>query len=323
MEYELEITDDMSGGIEGKPMETVEEILIKGGIKPENIKKNERMSEYTSFKAGGPAELLVEPDTVEELQQTLRMIKKINVPLFILGKGTNLLVSDSGIPGIVLRIGEKLSGIKICETEVIAEAGCLLSVLSKAVGKEGLTGLEFASGIPGTLGGSLAMNAGAYDGELKDFVKWVEVLDQSGELKRLTAEEMEFSYRHSCLEEKGYIAIRGSLELSRGIQCEIDEKMNDFACRRRTKQPLALPSAGSTFKRPPGHFAGKLIEEAGLKGYRIGGASVSELHCGFVVSDGTATATEIYELIRYIQKRVKETAGIELKTEVKFVGAFS
>ena len=298
------------------------EKLKNAGIKSDNIKIDEPMALYTSFKVGGPADILLEPESIEELKQGLKIIREAKLPVFILGKGTNLLVSDFGIRGAVVRIGEKFSRIEVQGENVIAEAGSLLSVLSKAVAKEGLTGLEFASGIPGTLGGGIAMNAGAYNGELKGLVTWVEVLDENLEIKRLTNDEMEFGYRHSCLEARGYIALRSSLKLMCGNQEEIDGKMNDFALRRRTKQPLALPSAGSTFKRPEGHYAGKLIEEAGLCGYSIGGASVSELHCGFVVTNGESTATEIYDLIKHIQKKVMETSGILLKTEVKMVGEF-
>lgn len=298
------------------------EKLKSAGIKPENIKINEPMALHTSFKVGGPADILIEPETVSELKLALTIVKEAEQGVFILGKGTNLLVSDEGIRGVVIKIGEKLSGIEINGERIVAEAGCLLSVLSKAVAKEGLTGIEFASGIPGTLGGGLAMNAGAYDGELRCFVTWVEVLDENLEIKRLSNAEMEFGYRHSCMEERGYIALRSELELSYGAQVEIDFKMNDFATRRRTKQPLTLPSAGSTFKRPEGHYAGQLIEEAGLRGFNIGGASVSELHCGFVVTNGESTASEIYELIKYIEEKVLETSGILLKPEVKMIGAF-
>lgn len=303
-------------------IDTLSEKLKEAGIKPENIRLKEPMALYTSFKVGGPADILIEPENLAELKLTLTLAKETDQEIFILGKGTNLLVSDSGIPGVVIKIGEMLASIEISSESVIAEAGCLLSVLSKAAAKEGLTGIEFASGIPGTLGGGLAMNAGAYDGELECFVTWVEVLDENLEIKRLTNEEMEFGYRHSCLEERGYVALRSELKLSIGVQEEIDYKMNDFATRRRTKQPLALPSAGSTFKRPEGHYAGKLIEEAGLCGYSLGGASVSELHCGFVVTNGDSSATEIYNLIKYIQKKVLETSGILLKPEVKMVGKF-
>jgi len=194
--------------------------------------------------------------------------------------------------------------------------------LGKQVAKEGFTGIEFASGIPGTLGGGVVMNAGAYDGELKDYIKWVEVLDENLEVVRLTNSEMEFSYRKSLVEKKGYIAIRACFSLEREDQELIDFKMRDFADRRRKKQPLTLPSAGSTFKRPEGFFAGKLIEDAGLKGYRIGGASVSELHCGFVVNDLDGTANDIYRLIKHIEKRVFENSGVKLQLEVKLIGDF-
>lgn len=303
-------------------MTDVKKILETAGIIPENIRINEPMGLYTSFKVGGPADIFVEPENLQELMIALTKFKELGISIFILGKGTNLLVSDKGIRGAVIRVGEKLSNLEIDGTSVIAEAGCLLSILAKTVAREGLAGIEFASGIPGTLGGGLAMNAGAYEGELKGFVEWVEVLDENLQIRRLTNEEMEFGYRHSCLEEKGYVAVRSKLNLINGNIEEIEAKMNDFTERRRSKQPLSLPSAGSTFRRPAGNYAGKLIQEAGLRGFTMGGASVSELHSGFVVTNGESTATEIYNLIKYIQEKVLETSGILLKPEVKMVGEF-
>ncbi len=301
----------------------IKQKLIKKGVPAGDIKLGEPLSQYTSFKVGGPADLFIEPGSVEELKLALTLLREMGISTFILGKGTNLLVSDLGIRGAVIRVGEKIAEISIEGESVIAEAGCLLSILSKTVAREGLTGIEFASGIPGTLGGGLAMNAGAYDGELSCFVEWVEVLDENLEIRRLCRDEMDFAYRHSCLEEKGYIALKCGMKLQPGEKDEIDGKMNDFAERRRTKQPLTLPSAGSTFKRPAGSFAGKLIEEAGLRGYRHGGASVSELHCGFVVTDGESSATEIYELIQFIKAKVQEHSGVLLEPEVKMVGEFA
>jgi len=297
-------------------------ILENAGVNPDNIKIDQPMALHTSFKVGGPADIFIETDNVQELMNVLKKIKEAGISLFVLGKGTNLLVSDKGIRGAVIKIGEKMSSIEIDGDSVIAEAGCSLSVLGRTAARSSLTGIEFACGIPGTLGGGLAMNAGAYNGELKDFVEWVEVLNENLEIQRLTKNEMDFGYRHSCLEEKGFIAIRAKLKLSIGKQDEIDFNMKDFAERRRTKQPLDMPSAGSTFRRPEGNYAGKLVEEAGLRGFRIGGASVSELHAGFVVTNGDSNASEIYELIRYIQKTVLDNSGILLKPEVKLVGEF-
>ncbi len=302
--------------------EGIIERLIEVGISPINIITDYPMKHVTTFKAGGPAELFIEPDNIAELINIMKLLKNENIKALIIGKGSNMLVSDKGIPGVVIRIAEKISSISIAGNEVIAECGCLLSVLGKQVAKEGFTGIEFASGIPGTLGGGVVMNAGAYDGELKDYIKWVEVLDENLEVVRLTNSEMEFSYRKSLVEKKGYIAIRACFSLEREDQELIDFKMRDFADRRRKKQPLTLPSAGSTFKRPEGFFAGKLIEDAGLKGYRIGGASVSELHCGFVVNDLDGTANDIYRLIKHIEKRVFENSGVKLQLEVKLIGDF-
>ena len=300
----------------------LKEVLENAGLNPDNIKINEPMAMYTSFKVGGPADILIELDNVQELIIALKKIKEAGMSVFILGKGTNLLVSDKGIRGAVIRIGEKISNIEVDGECVIVEAGCLLSVLGKTAARNALTGLEFASGIPGTLGGGLAMNAGAYNGELKNFVEWVEVLNENLEIQRLTKEEMDFGYRHSCLGENGYIAVRGKLKLHFDDKEEINSKMSDFAEKRRIKQPLDLPSAGSTFRRPPGNYAGKLIEDAGLRGFKIGGASVSELHAGFVVTNGEATATEVYSLIKYIQEKVLSNSGVLLKPEVKMVGDF-
>ena len=303
-------------------IDDLKQVLENAGLDSDNIKIDEPMALHTSFKVGGPADIFIELNNVYELIIAIKKIKEAGMTIFVLGKGTNLLVSDQGIRGAVIKIGEKISNIEVEGECVVAEAGCLLSVLGKTAARNALTGIEFASGIPGTLGGGLAMNAGAYDGELKNFVEWVEVLNQNLEIQRLTTDEMDFGYRHSCLGEKGYIAIRSKLKLHYGNQEEINFKMNDFAEKRRTKQPLDWPSAGSTFRRPPGNYAGKLVQDAGLRGFNIGGASVSELHTGFVVTNGEATATEIFDLIKYIQKKVLDNSGVLLKPEVKMVGEF-
>ncbi|MDF2533196.1 MAG: murB [Clostridia bacterium] len=287
-----------------------------------HIKYNEPMSQHTSFKVGGPADILIEPAEVEELKKALSFVRQHQLPYYVIGNGTNLLVGDKGIRGVVIKVGESFGDIEITGDEVIAECGVLLSTLSKVVARNTLTGLEFASGIPGFLGGAIAMNAGAYGGEMKDIVEWVEVLDENLELQRYNNAEMEFTYRKSIVEPRNLIVVRCKMKLKKGNQEEINSIMSDLTQKRKTKQPLHLPSAGSTFKRPPGFFAGKLIEDAGLRGFGIGGAQVSELHCGFVVNNGGATAKDVYDLIKHVQQTVFNQFGIKLETEVKILGEF-
>jgi UDP-N-acetylmuramate dehydrogenase len=283
---------------------------------------NEPMKNHTSFKLGGPVDIFVEPDNTEELVKAISHLREQKVPYYIMGNGSNLLVSDKGLRGAVVKIGEKFSRVDIDGDRVIAESGILLSSLSKIAAKNSLAGMEFASGIPGTLGGAVAMNAGAYGGEMKDIIEWVEVLDQELKLIRLQNVEMEFGYRKSVVEQRGYIVIRSCLKLKQGNPEEIYAIMADLTQKRTSKQPLHLPSAGSTFKRPEGYFAGKLIEDAGLRGFSIGGAQVSPLHCGFVVNNGEATAQDVYDLIRHVQKTVYEKFNVNLETEVKMLGEF-
>jgi UDP-N-acetylmuramate dehydrogenase len=287
-----------------------------------NIKHNELMSEHTSFKVGGPADIFIEPKNLEELKKALGFVREHNIPYYVIGNGTNLLIGDKGIRGAIIKVGENFGAIEITGDEVIAECGVLLSTLSKMVARSTLTGLEFASGIPGYLGGAIAMNAGAYGGEMKDVVEWVEALDGNLELRRYTNSEMEFIYRKSIVEPRNLIVIRCKMKLKKGNQEEINSTMSDLSLKRKTKQPLHLPSAGSTFKRPPGYYAGKLIEDAGLRGFSIGGAQVSELHCGFVVNKGNATARDVYDLIKHVQQTVFNQFGVMIETEVKMLGEF-
>lgn len=287
-----------------------------------NIKHDELMSEHTSFKVGGPADIFIEPTNLEELKKALGFVRQHNIPYYVIGNGTNLLIGDKGIRGAIIKVGENFGAIEITGEEVIAECGVLLSTLSKMVARSTLTGLEFASGIPGYLGGAIAMNAGAYGGEMKDIVEWVEALDGNLELQRYTNSEMEFIYRKSIVEPRNLIVIRCKMKLKKGNQEEINSIMSDLSLKRKTKQPLHLPSAGSTFKRPPGYYAGKLIEDAGLRGFSIGGAQVSELHCGFVVNKGNATARDVYDLIKHVQQTVFNQFGVMIETEVKMLGEF-
>lgn len=292
------------------------------GLEILNIKYNELMSQHTSFKVGGPADIFIEPSDLEELKKALNFVRQHNIPYYVIGNGTNLLIGDKGIRGAVIKVGESFGEIEITGEEVIAECGVLLSTLSKVVARNALTGLEFASGIPGYLGGAIAMNAGAYGGEMKDVVEWVEVLDGNLELQRFTNSEMEFIYRKSIVEPRNLIVIRCKMKLKKGNQEEINCIMSDLNLKRKTKQPLHLPSAGSTFKRPPGYYAGKLIEDAGLRGFSLGGAQVSDLHCGFVVNKGNATARDVYDLIKHVQQTVFNQFGIKIETEVKMIGEF-
>lgn len=283
------------------------------------------MSSYTSFKAGGNAGVLIEVKSEEELRQVLVTVSNGKIPHMVLGNGSNTLFKDSGYDGVVIKLSDSFAGVslekKADSCMVTAGASILLSTLAKILLNESLTGFEFASGIPGSLGGALYMNAGAYGGEMKHIVKSVKAISPDGKnTKIFTSEEMDFGYRHSILEENGYIATEATLELKKGNRDEISEKMRELTARRNSKQPLNYPSAGSTFKRPEGNFASKLIEEAGLKGVSVGGAQVSQLHSGFIINRGEATATDILELIALVQNRVYDETGVMLEPEVKIIG---
>lgn len=282
----------------------------------------EPMASHTTFRIGGPADYYVMPETTEELAEVLNVCKEEKVPYFILGNGSNLLVGDHGIRGVVIQLYKNFDGIIIEGTTVTARAGAMLIRVAKEAGKAGLTGLEFASGIPGTIGGAMVMNAGAYGGEMKDVVTAVKVLTKDGEILTLTAEEMKFRYRGSVIEEQGYIVLETVMELEKGDPQEIQSRMEELSIQRKTKQPIEYPSAGSTFKRPEGYFAGKLIMDAGLRGFQVGGAQVSEKHCGFVINTGGATAADVMQLIKSVSDKVEAQFGVPLEPEVKRVGEF-
>ncbi|SJZ81800.1 UDP-N-acetylmuramate dehydrogenase [Garciella nitratireducens] len=294
--------------------------LLSGIVDKEQILIDEPMRNHTSFKIGGPADFLVLPKSVIEIQNIVKICKKENIPFFVIGNGTDLLVRDKGIRGVVLKIAKNFDHVKIIGEKVIAQAGISLSALAKVLLKNELTGFEFASGIPGTLGGAVTMNAGAYGGEIKDVLKNIEVMDQEGNIFILEGEEMKLEYRSSVVQEKNFIVLTATMQLQKGNYEEIKEKMRKLDQMRKTKQPIQWPSAGSTFKRPRGYFAGKLIQDAGLKGFSMGRAQVSDLHSGFVINKGGATAREVIELIGYIQATVKQKFGVDLHTEVKIVG---
>lgn len=287
-----------------------------------NIYWNEPMSRHTSFRTGGEAAVLVQVENTEQLKKLLNYLQKTENEYFVLGNGSNLLVSDRGYDGVVIQIGKAMSAVYIEGEKLYVQAGALLSQAARCALEAGLSGMEFASGIPGSVGGGIVMNAGAYDGEMSQIVESVTVLNGSGELMELDRDTMEFGYRSSIIKNRPFIVTEAVLKLQCGEQESIREKMDDFAMRRRQKQPLEYPSAGSTFKRPEGYFAGKLIMDSGLRGYRVGGAQVSEKHCGFIINTGKATSEDIAELMAEVQERVKERFGVWLEPEVVRLGKF-
>lgn len=281
----------------------------------------EPMSSHTSFRIGGPAELFVCPAAEEDLRSVLRICREHHITWRILGNGSNLLVSDKGCEGAVIST-EQFDGIKVEGNLVRVGAGQLLARAARMAFSHSLAGMEFAAGIPGSVGGALVMNAGAYGSEMKDILKEARVMTPEGEVLVLEAGSLELGYRKSCIPSRGYIVLEAVFGLWPGSPEEIEGRMKELAARRREKQPLEYPSAGSTFKRPHGHFAGKLIEEAGLRGYQMGGAQVSEKHCGFVINRDHATAGQVMELCSHIRKTVKENSGVDLEMEVKRWGDF-
>ncbi len=283
---------------------------------------DEPMSRHTTFRTGGPADIYIEPSGVEELKQVLDICREENVAYTIIGNGSNLLVGDGGYRGVLISFGKPFAQVTIEGAQVRTGAGALLSAVAKQVLNASLTGFEFAAGIPGTIGGAVVMNAGAYGGELCQVLREATVLTPEGEVKTLPAEELELGYRTSCIQKNGYIVLEAVLQLQPGNADDIRAVMDALASKRREKQPLEYPSAGSTFKRPEGHFAGRLIQDAGLRGFRVGGAQVSEKHCGFVINRDHATSADILSLCRQVQEKVKAQFGVELELEVKLLGEF-
>lgn len=289
-------------------------------IAKDSILIDEPMSRHTTFRVGGPADFFVTPKAKEEVRDVICICKEAGMPYYIIGNGSNLLVSDEGYRGVIVQIYKEMNEVKVEGDLVKAQAGALLSgIAAKALGAE-LSGFEFASGIPGTIGGACVMNAGAYGGEMKDVLESVTVLTGEGKIIELGRNELELGYRTSVIAKKGYIVLGAVLKLERGDGEKIKTYMDELKEKRVTKQPLEYPSAGSTFKRPEGYFAGKLIEDAGLRGFQVGGAQVSEKHCGFVINRDHATAADIMELMRQVQIRVKENSGVDLEPEVKRLG---
>ena len=290
-------------------------------VSPEAILEEEPMSKHTTFRIGGNADMFVSPK-ISQVADIVKLAKEYEVPVTIIGNGSNLLVGDKGVRGLVISFGKEAEEIQADGSCMIVSAGALLSKIAAEAAKRSLTGFEFAAGIPGTLGGAIVMNAGAYGGEIKDVLISATVLTPEGDVIELSNGELDLSYRHSCIPEKEYIVLEAVLEFMPGEETEIREKMADFKSRRIDKQPLEYPSAGSTFKRPEGHFAGKLIQDAELRGYTVGGAQVSEKHCGFVVNKGDATAADVLQLIEDVKKNVYDKFQVELEPEVKMIGEF-
>ena len=294
--------------------------ILQKLVGAERVWAEEPMKDHTTFRAGGCARYLVEPEDAAQLSAVVNACREQDVPYYVVGNGSNLLVSDEGYDGVIIHLFKNMSEIRVEGERMILQAGALLVRAASTACREGLSGLEFASGIPGTVGGALVMNAGAYGGEMKDVASRVTVLTAEGTIREYTKEEMAFGYRRSRLTEEESIVLEAEFALRPGRTEEIRARMEELKEQRVAKQPLEYASAGSTFKRPEGYFAGKLIEDAGLRGFRIGDAQVSEKHCGFVINRGNATASQIAEVIRQVQDRVYERSGVRLQTEVKFLG---
>lgn len=289
-------------------------------LEADQIRREEPLSRHTTFRVGGPAEYLVTPQ-IAQIPQVVELCRRYDLPLTVIGNGSNLLIADGGLRGVVMEIGKAASGIRVIDEEDLAvSAGSLLSETAAFAAKEGLAGMEFAAGIPGSVGGAVVMNAGAYGGEMKDILSGVRVLTQRGEIRVRPADELDLSYRHSRMMDEQDIVLEARLNLTQDSTAVIRARMEELRKKRVEKQPLEYPSAGSTFKRPEGYFAGKLIEDAGLRGFRVGDAQVSEKHCGFVINRGAATAAQILELMQEVQRRVREHSGVDLEPEVRLLG---
>ena len=321
---EQNMTEQMTAQNGGR--ENQEQILrekLRQILPEEGLRENEPMSRHTTFRAGGPADFFAEPQSADQLSAVIRVCKENDVPFAVLGNGSNLLVGDLGYRGVIISIGKAFARITVTENRIYAGAGALLASVARKALENGLTGLEFAGGIPGSIGGAVVMNAGAYGSEMKDVMTSATVLTPEGEVVTIPAENLELGYRTSCILKCGYVVLGAEFVLEKGNPENIREKMEELAGKRREKQPLEYPSAGSTFKRPEGDFAGRLIEAAGLRGFRVGDAQVSEKHCGFVINRGEASSADILTLCRQVQEKVKEESGVQLELEVKFLGEFS
>lgn len=301
-----------------------EEIIkrLEQTVESDQFLREEPMKKHITFRVGGPAACFLTPSTKEQIREILHICQKEKTPYFILGNGSNLLVSDQGFDGVVLQVYKNMNQVTVEGEHLRVQAGALLSATARKALEAGLTGMEFAAGIPGTMGGAAVMNAGAYGGEMKDILESVTVLTPEGEQKELKNEELQLGYRTSVVKEKGYIVLEAVLSLKKGDPEAIKSRMDELKEQRVTKQPLEYPSAGSTFKRPEGYFAGKLVQDAGLRGFRVGDAMVSEKHCGFVINAGEATAAQVDELMKQVSAKVREQFGVTLEPEVKRLGEF-
>lgn len=301
-----------------KLLDEIEYIVATG-----NVVCDEPMSRHTTFRIGGNADVFASISNEHEVLRLIELLKNEGIPYYVIGNGSNILVSDKGFPGVIIEIGTRYNDIRVHDNQIVARAGALLSAVSHVALDNCLTGLEFASGIPGTVGGAIIMNAGAYGGEMKQVACKIRALLPDGTIAVLTNEDMEFEYRNSKAKKEGYIILQVTYQLLKGERDVIDGIMRDLNMKRRDKQPLEFPSAGSTFKRPVGYYAGKLIADAGLKGYSVGGAQVSEKHAGFLINRNNATSNDMYSLIMDVQKKVYENSGVKLEPEVIFLGDFT
>ena len=291
-------------------------------IDKERVLADEPMKKHTTFRVGGNADYFVMPQNGEEVKNIVTLCKEAQMPYYILGNGSNLLVGDKGYRGVIIQIYKEMNGIEVEGDKVKAQAGALLSRVGTAALEAELTGFEFAAGIPGTVGGAVVMNAGAYGGEMKDIIANATVLTQDGDIITINKEDLELGYRTSVIAKKGYVVLEAEYQLQKGDKEVIRARMDELKLQRVTKQPLEYPSAGSTFKRPEGYFAGKLIQDAGLRGFRVGGAQVSDKHCGFVINKDQATAADIRELMQQVSDKVMQEFGVKLEPEVKTLGEF-
>jgi UDP-N-acetylmuramate dehydrogenase len=296
---------------------------LKNILADEQIRQKESMSKHTSLQIGGAADYMVLPSTIDEIKQVVLLCKSHNMPFYIMGNGSNLLVSDLGYQGLIIKLSGGFSDIEVTEDYIVrAQAGVLMSKLSNVIARHELTGFEFGAGIPGTLGGAVTMNAGAYGGEIKQVLLTATVIDRDGEIYTLDNEALQLGYRSSILQKKDLCLLEATMKFSKGNKQEILDKIHELNSLRQEKQPLDKHSAGSTFKRPEGYFAGKLISDAGLKGYQVGGAAVSDKHCGFLINKENATAKDFMTLIKEVIRIVDEKFGVILEPEVKFLGTF-
>ncbi len=296
--------------------------LLEAAAGTDHIYREEPMKNHTTFRIGGNAEVFAAPDSADGIERVLQICREENIPCTVIGNGSNLLVGDRGVCGVVLQIYRNYASIRIEGPDLYVQAGALLGQTAAAAAREGLTGLEFASGIPGTIGGAAAMNAGAYGGEMKDVLVWVKAIDRDGYVRQYAAAELELGYRTSRIQKEALVVLEVKLTLQQGDPVKIRERMEELKEQRVAKQPLEYPSAGSTFKRPEGCFAGKLIMDAGLRGFSVGDAQVSEKHCGFVINRGNATAADVMALVSQVQTIVEEKFGVRLELEVRRIGTF-